>query len=534
MRKSGFIAVFAVALLISPAMMAQSATCTAVTPANTAFNAALLGSGISGTLGSPNGFANVNFSLNGNQATVSASSLGLNNVNGIALYQGQPGTSSAQLVQSFNTPINGFQNGQFNTTITLNPALVSQIQQNPGNYFFVVTTPDFPNGALAGALTPRNPQLLGGVTPAVSGSAQTGAFLLSVGPSNGTRNVTLNFDIATPSLSGNLSSLQLFQSGSITPLATIGTNLTPVNGRLTGSTQISAALAQQILNNPCSFTLAFNGTQFANGSAVAPLAATNEVFLPVVGSVQGANGANFQTDVSIFNNSPIGVLGSSASAGIFAQFFPSGNVVPTSATVNAQNISALNVPARGTTTLRDVGTSMFGGALNGIGALRILSSSSVFANARIYNNQISSGRGTFGQFEPGMLRSQALQQGVLVGVGNVTGGSGANGQSFRTNVGFFNPNDTATTVALEMRDANGNVTASQMITLNPWAQMQVPLDGPGGLFTSINGDTGTSSILFLSGNAIFAYASIVDNVSGDASFVTPSATQNNPVFNPGQ
>ena len=87
MKKCGFLAVLAIALLVvAPAATAQSATCTAVTPANSAFNAALLGNGFSGTSGSPNGFANVNFSLNGNQATVNASSLGLTNITGITLF----------------------------------------------------------------------------------------------------------------------------------------------------------------------------------------------------------------------------------------------------------------------------------------------------------------------------------------------------------------------------------------------------------------------------------------------------------------
>lgn len=126
-----------------------------------------------------------------------------------------------------------------------------------------------------------------------------------------------------------------------------------------------------------------------------------------------------------------------------------------------------------------------------------------------------------------MFRNQALQQGVLVGVGNVTTNTSlANGQSFRTNIGFFNPNDTATTVALEIRDTNGNAIGSQMVTLGPWMQTQMPLSGTSGLFSAIGGDTGTSSVFFLSGNPIFAYASIVDNISGDASFVTPSAFSN--------
>ena len=258
-----------------------------------------------------------------------------------------------------------------------------------------------------------------------------------------------------------------------------------------------------------------------NGTLIAPLAASNEVFLAVVGSAQGANGSNFKTDVSIFNNSALGVTTSSANT--FVQFFPTGTT-NSSASVTAQSVTALSIPARGTKTLRDVTSSLFNGSISGIGAMRILSGNSIFANARIYNDQIASGRGTFGQFEPGMTRSQAMQQGVLVGVGNVTANASlANGQSFRTNVGFFNPNDTSTTVALEIRDTHGAVIGTQMITLGPWMHTQVPLAGANGIFSGITGDTGTSSVFFLSGNPIFAYASIVDNVSGDASFVTPSA-----------
>ena len=526
MRKRGFIAVFAIALLISvPAAMAQSATCTAVTPANSAFNAALIGTGIVGASGSPNGFANVNFSLSGNQATVSASSLGLSNITGISLFQGQPGSTNAQLIQTFSG--SSFTNGQFTGTMTLSPLLLSQIQANPSNFFFVITTPEFPSGAVAGALVPTSQQLITGVVPAQGATfGNNGAFLLSIGTSNGTSTVPLSFDISIPRLISPITSLQLLPAAGGTPLLTFGTNISPVNGRVVGTTQIPLSLAQQLLANPCAFSLALNSTQFANGVIVAALAAGNEVFLPVVGSAQGANGANFQTDISIFNNSAIGLTTSAASANAFVQFFPQGTSNSTSA-VTAQSVTALNIAPRGTITLRDVTNSMFNGSINGIGALRIFSSGNIFANARIYNNQISSGRGTFGQFEPGMFRNQALQQGVLVGVGNVTTNTSlANGQSFRTNIGFFNPNDTATTVALEIRDTNGNAIGSQMVTLGPWMQTQMPLSGTSGLFSAIGGDTGTSSVFFLSGNPIFAYASIVDNISGDASFVTPSAFSN--------
>ena len=225
---------------------------------------------------------------------------------------------------------------------------------------------------------------------------------------------------------------------------------------------------------------------------------------------------------------------STSSANAFVQFYPQGGLNSTTA-ITAQSVTALNVAPRGTTTLRDISSSLFNGSISGIGALRIVSANSVFANARIYNDQTASGKGTFGQFEPGMLRSQALQQGVLVGVGVVgTNTSLANGQSFRTNIGFFNPNDTPTTVALELRDTNGAVMATQMVTLGPWTQTQLPLTNAGGLFNGITADLATSSVFFLSGNPIFAYASEIDNVSGDASFITPSADFNNSGGSTGQ
>jgi len=171
-------------------------------------------------------------------------------------------------------------------------------------------------------LVPTRQQLITGVLPAQSSTSSSGAFLLSIGPTNGTGNVTLNYDIFLNGLgNGTITSLQLLQAGGITPLLTLN-NVTVVNNRIVGSTQIPASLAQQILASPCSFSLGLNGAILTNGSLIAPLAASNEVFLAVVGSAQGANGSNFKTDVSIFNNSALGVTTSSANT--FVQFFPTG------------------------------------------------------------------------------------------------------------------------------------------------------------------------------------------------------------------
>lgn len=185
--------------------------------------------------------------------------------------------------------------------------------------------------------------------------------------------------------------------------------------------------------------------------------------------------------------------------------------------MRAQSVNVLDIPPRGTTLLRDVANSLFTGQISGIGAMRIVSGGNLFANARIYDNQIAIGRGTAGQSEPGMFRRDALQQGVLVGVGVENNPNGLNLPSYRTNVGFFNPNDNAATIAVELRDSNGAVLGTRLITLGAWAHTQMLFMSTNSLFPDVSRRLATGSLYFLSGNPILAYASIVDNVSGDAS-----------------
>jgi hypothetical protein len=506
-------------MIAVPSAMAQSASCTGVTPNNT-FTAALVGNAISG---SPAGFGSVNFSLSGTQATVTARSLGLgSNITGITLFRGTPGNVNAVPVQTFSNSTNGFTDGQFAGTLPLDSILVSQIQSNPANFFFVINTAQFPSGAVAGSLLPARPQLIAGRLSGLrgqNGATGSGAFILTIGPNNGTGNVPLNFDIRTFDIGNGINSVAVTPTLGGTPLVVLGSNTTADNGRMVGSTMISTALAQQLLTNPCGFTLSLSTPSFPQGAVAGALAAGNELFVPVAGSADGINGTRFRTDLSVFNNSTIGSAAQSASA--FLQFFPTAGAA-TASSVNAQTVNIIDVPPRGTMTFRDISNTVFAGAINGIGALRIVSPASLFGNARIYDDQISNGHGTTGQSEPGMFRSQALQQGVLVGVGVEIAPAGVNLPSYRANVGFFNPNENSTIVALELRDGTGNVLSSRQIALGAWAQTQMPLVGLNGLFADLSPNVTNSSVYFLSGMPVYAYASIIDNITGDASFMTPS------------
>src|SRR5207248_3034528 len=250
MDKRVFAAISLALLLFVPAAIAQSSSCSSVTPANTAFTAALIGSGISGT-GLQSGFANVNFALNGNQATVTANSLGLgSNITSIALFQGQPGTGTARLIQTFSSPSNGFNNGRFSATMALDQNTINQIQANPSAFFFVVTTPSLPQGAVAGALAPSRQQLIGGTLNGSSlsngSTIGAGSFLFTIGPSNGSAFVPLYFDISTNGIGNDFNSLVLTAAGSSTPIITFGNNISAVNGRLTGTVLISPTFAARL------------------------------------------------------------------------------------------------------------------------------------------------------------------------------------------------------------------------------------------------------------------------------------------------
>jgi hypothetical protein len=117
-------------------------------------------------------------------------------------------------------------------------------------------------------------------------------------------------------------------------------------------------------------------------------------------------------------------------------------------------------------------------------------------------------------------RTPGLSEGTLVGLSNIVSAVPVGTTSARTNIGFFNPGDSAATADFELLDANGTVLGTRTLTLNPWQQLQLPLIN--GLFTGINGDLNAASIHYLSSTPIYVYASIVDNVSGDGSYVTPS------------
>ena len=493
MRKLSLLAI--VIILAAPALFAQTTQCAAIETQN--FNAALLP-----VSSSQNALANVFLTTNADgTARLHVRSLGLgNNITSIQLFQGSPMTGGT-LVATFTDPTNGFAGGRFAGDINMDSELMQQIEANPSQYFWVITTNDA-GSALSGSLGGANIRTFAGT---LNSATATG------GPANGSGNIVftltpidantfnLDFDLSTSGIGNKISNLQLMQSGGAPIL--LASDMTAANGRLTGSALISGDQARQLLCNPTSFSVTTGTPQFAtalNGG----IGTANEVFIPIAGSVRGANDTNWKTDLTLFNNSLNG-----AAAHATVQFFPAGS----DNTLGAQSVATQTIAPRGLTTIRDINTNLFGG-VDGIGALRIVSSDNLIANARIFNDQSANGKGTFGQFVSGLARSQALTSGLIAGLATTA-------VAMHSNVALFNPNSSFVPVSFELRDGNGNVTATRTLTLLPNALTQLPLAGANGLFNTISSDVNTSSVFFVSGAPILALGSVVDNVSGDSTII---------------
>jgi len=243
-----------------------------------------------------------------------------------------------------------------------------------------------------------------------------------------------------------------------------------------------------------------HSSAFPGGEIRGQLVPAQEVDIPAAGHVTNAAGQTFISDVRIFN--PSFTVPTTA----LIEFFPASTNPSTTAAASI----VVNLPARGTAVLNDIaGTS--GLNVTGVGALRISSVANLIATSRVF---VNTPNGSFGQFVDAFPRSAALRQGAMPQVSNTAAATG-----FRSNVGFFNPNQEPVTVRLEARDASGTAIGSNTITLQALSQQQNPLAGyfPGADVSNLSNAT----VTFTSSAGIFAYTSEVDNTSGD-SFLIPA------------
>ena len=284
---------------------------------------------------------------------------------------------------------------------------------------------------------------------------------------------------------------------------TLDLNAVFVGGSAFGS--IDSTLASSIVADPSSWTVTVDtSTATLSGTLSGGAEATGTMLaFPVAANVTGLAGTNFVTDARLVN------LGSATTVTLdYYQSSAAGMAEPTATadvTLASGEQAVLNDIVAA--TFSKVGTK---------GAVVATSEGSVIGSMRIYNDQSAAGLGTFGQYLNGMDIDAAPTSGTMPFLSNEDSASGA---GYRANIGWFNTGDSAVTVTFTAYDSNGSMLDSTSFEVASMAQEQFSVSA-NKLFPSLN-PYGDFYVTFTVAGAdgLFVYASVVDNVNGDAIFI---------------
>lgn len=233
------------------------------------------------------------------------------------------------------------------------------------------------------------------------------------------------------------------------------------------------------------------------------LAGRTVLYAPVLAKVRGQVDTNFVTDLALGN------MGD-ANLTVTVRYFPTGGGSPQTAQVD--------VPARGQRSVTDALQNLFN--TSGRGAASFEAAGPFAGQLRVFNDQRGNNAfplpGTFNQFFSLLPLDAAVTGGVLLGLTNQPA---ATGQGFRTNIGYFNPHDVSVTLNLAAYAADNQLLASKSVPLAPKANdIRAVADLLG---ASLATQTDFFVRFSVSGGTAFVFASLVDNVTGDAVTILP-------------
>jgi hypothetical protein len=232
--------------------------------------------------------------------------------------------------------------------------------------------------------------------------------------------------------------------------------------------------------------------------ALASSAFAGEVFIPATFRGNGANGTVWRTEISITNISRDTPL-----------------PVQTTITLHRENGESLSVrmplSQHEVISVPDALHDWFG-LENAAGIVRVTwddPNGRISANARIYN--VGSSAGEYGQGVPA-VRPDRLESEVFL-----PGLSGINGN--RTNIGVSNPHSQAALIWIELIDTSG-LSRGAFATSVPARSFRQFND----IFSHFQAGPLNAAMVRVQGvdQSIYAYASIVRNDTGDATWIGPA------------
>ncbi len=224
------------------------------------------------------------------------------------------------------------------------------------------------------------------------------------------------------------------------------------------------------------------------------------LFIPAAAHVTGAEGTNWRTDVEIFN-----VGGEQASYEIALLEKNQDNSTPATVSFSLNPGMAVRYD--------DILDEVF--EFTGSAALRITANQGeVVSTSRTYNLVTE---GTYGQFIGALADSAAIQFGQQGRIIQLTHSQSLD-TGFRTNVGFLNTTPSTITVRARMFASDGTLYGTRNSTLEPYSFTQK--DRIFGQVTDQDVDDGYVVVETTTPEGrLFAYASVVDNRTGDPVYV---------------
>ncbi|HEX7614395.1 MAG TPA: PKD domain-containing protein [Thermoanaerobaculia bacterium] len=259
------------------------------------------------------------------------------------------------------------------------------------------------------------------------------------------------------------------------------------------------------------FALAARSPLVAVVFALAAGAGSADVVIPSSAFANGQNFAEFHSDVRVFNptNAPVNVT---------PIFYNQAN----GQAVAAPAPGTVTVPARGQVAFDNVLATLFLQAKGAFGPIRFGTTAPIIVSSSVNNVNACGNGATSGQWLPGIDVGQALRAGTLVQLAaSANGGSG-----YRSNVVFMNPGTATANVTTSLRNGDGTLVAR--FTLDP-----LPANGfkqIGALSAWLptpNTITDTNLWMeFTSDQAVLAFASVINNGSGDPFAIVMTAEPN--------
>lgn len=219
-------------------------------------------------------------------------------------------------------------------------------------------------------------------------------------------------------------------------------------------------------------------------------ASSYQTLIPAVAHAPGAEGSSWRSDL-------IGINLGSESVQLTMSYEVSGRS-PVSGSASLDPGETMN--------WSDVVDSLF--SSDGSGVIRVESSGPILMKARTYNLEASGG--SFGQALPGLGPEDGFSEGRT---GCVMGLR--ENEQWRSNLGLVNPGSTDSRVRIRLFDASGHQIGDALersVPSNGWKQIDRVLQ----VAEAGEQDLAYALIDVLSsGSVIWAYGSVVDNITGD-------------------